>query len=115
MSTISDGSGNVRNRDQIGFESDAVVECPDGVAPARVELIGGRDRYSVGGRIAEGPRWWLGEVELLHDYIDLRIGSSIVIELSNGRSAPAVVEELAAPTSRRASIRGLGPPPFDVP
>lgn len=42
----------------------AVLVCMEGgqTLRARAELVGGRQRWSVGGVWAEGPRWWRGDL-----------------------------------------------------
>ena len=81
--------------------------------PARLELVGGRPRYSVGGEIHEGLRWWRGWVDWLEGEVDVRRGTEICIEMDDGRSAVAVIVD--ADDDHRHSVRGIGPPPFDVP
>ena len=101
----------------VHFEGEAVIHLLDDVARVTVELKAGRDRHSVGGQIAEGPRWWVGRVawETRPLSRDIEPGSVICIELSNGRVADAVVEDTSPDPVPDAAIRGLGPPPFEVP
>lgn len=79
-------------------------------------LIGGRDRHSVGGEIAEGPRWWHGQLRLGGDAIDAidAIGAEVDLELDDGRTAVAVVEDIQGPPEPELAVRGVGVPPFDV-
>ena len=107
----SDGSVEAA---QVTYRGPAVVEVPEG-EPRQVdaELLGGRNRWSVGGRIAEGPRWWRGELSCDGEPIDLRAGTQVIIELDDGRSAMAVVESAPAPDA--VAVRGIEPPPFSVP
>jgi hypothetical protein len=97
MTARSPSSGAIDDRSGVEYQGFALVDLPPGGrARVDVELVGGRDRWSVGGQIAEGPRWWRG-----------RLAGG-----DNGRTAPAVVERTAEPG---ILIRGLGPPPFEVP
>jgi len=96
-----DGDGTVRLRER----------AVDGVV---VHLVGGRDRYSVGGSIKEGPRWWRGRLDW-PDGEEPPIGTEVVIELRDGRAAPAVIELDPSAPARTAAVHGVGPPPFDVP
>jgi hypothetical protein len=102
----------------VHFEGEAVIHLPDADdAPARIELVAGRDRHSVGGTIAEGPRWWRGRIAWKHSAHPekVRKGCKVSIELSNGREAGAVVEHTSPDPNPMATIRGLGAPPFEVP
>ena len=102
----------------VHFEGEAVIRLPaDAHQPAQIELVAGRDRYSVGGAITEGPRWWHGHIEWADGaLLDLHLtGSEIAVELSNGRLAIAIVEHTSASPRPTSTIRGLGPPPFEVP
>lgn len=101
--------------DVVHYGCIAVVRLADDVvAEAVVELLGGRDRHSVGGQIAEGPRWWRGRVTWQDGPVAVQPGVEVRLELDNGRSAVAVVEPRPEATSGEAVIRGLGPPPFEV-
>ncbi len=99
------------------FEGEAVIHLPpaDNVT-VRVELIGGRDRHSVAGQIAEGPRWWRGRVvwEDQAGVLHLDTGNEVRMQLTNGRPAFAVVEHTSADPAAGTAIRGLGTPPFEV-
>lgn len=91
----------------------AVMEVPDGHRqPVRAELEAGRRRWSVGGCMAEGPRWWRGELAWDDPSEALPVGTRIELVL-DGRAGQAVVEARIAPG--RAAVRGISPPPFDVP
>lgn len=81
--------------------------------PVAVELEGGRRRWSVGGRMAEGPRWWRGEVtwESADEVLD--VGTLVRLTLADGRTGDAVVEGRAGQLG--AVLRGISPPPFAVP
>lgn len=99
---------------QVTYTGAAVVEAPDcEPRQVEVELLGGRNRWSVGGRIAEGPRWWRGELSWDGEPAELCAGTRITLELENGRTAMAVVE--AAPATDAVAVRGIEPPPFSVP
>jgi hypothetical protein len=101
----------------VRFEGEAVIHLPHASdATVRIELIGGRDRHSVGGQIAEGPRWWRGRVVLEDRARVPRVdaGNEIRVQLVNGRTATAVVEYTTVDPVPEATIRGLGPPPFEV-
>lgn len=92
----------------------ATIRWPDGeLEDVEVELIGGRERHSVGGEIAEGFRWWAGRVRPGDVVIDLADGTEIVLELDDGEERRAVVE-LAEADPGQLPIRGLGPPPVAV-
>lgn len=108
------GTSGSAEHPQVTYTGSAVVEVPD-CQPRRVaaELLGGRNRWSVGGQIAEGPRWWRGELSWDGEPIELGPGTQITVELDGGRAALAVVE--AAPAARTVAVRGIEPPPFDVP
>jgi hypothetical protein len=116
MSTVEERGSSGRNAEglQVTYTGPAVVEVPD-AEPRHVdvELLAGRNRWSVGGRIAEGPRWWRGELSWDGEPIDLRAGTQITLELENGRSAMAIVE--ATPATDAVAVRGIEPPPFAVP
>ena len=104
----------------VHFEGEAVIHLPDdGDAEVTIELVGGRDRHSVGGQIAGGPRWWGGRVVWARRSPTKRVamGSEIHLELADGRTAAAGVEAGDVPSDGEdgAAIRGLGPPPFTVP
>lgn len=98
----------------VDYRGAALVEVPDR-EPERidVDLVGGRERWSVGGQIAEGVRWWRGELAPVSADLSLCEGTLIELVLDNGRTAPAVVE--ASGPGPAVAIRGLGPPPFEVP
>jgi hypothetical protein len=97
----------------VEYHGFAMVELPPGGRErVDVELIGGRDRWSVGGQIAEGPRWWRGRLAGGDEVVDLDAGAHISLALDNGRTAPAIVEQMAG---AEILIRGFGPPPFEVP
>ncbi len=102
----------------VHFEGEAVIHLPwAGDATVRIELVGGRDRHSVGGQIAEGPRWWHGSVEWKGQRRAPKVdaGSEVQVQLPNGRVAVAVIERVTPDPAPAAEIRGLGAPPFDVP
>ncbi len=86
----------------------------DRVAPAVVDLVGGRHRHSVGGQIAEGSRWWTGRLEWLRDPVVVRPGTVLDLELEDGRRGEAIVEPVKRARTSEVTIVGLGPPPFDV-
>lgn len=80
-----------------------------------VELVGGRSRHSVGGEIAEGFRWWHGQLGPVGVVIDLTAGTEVVLELEDGHEARAVVEPGAEmDATATIVVRGVGAPPFDV-
>ena len=80
---------------------------------ARAELVGGRQRWSVGGVWAEGPRWWRGELACDGDLpTTVDAGAAVRLELSDGRAAIATIEAAADDV---VQVAGLGAPPFDVP
>lgn len=80
---------------------------------ANADLVGGRERWSVGGVWAEGPRWWRGELACEADPpATLDAGTAVRLELSDGRAAIATVDAAA---DAIVHIAGLGAPPFDVP
>lgn len=66
-----------------------------------VELCGGRDRRSVGGQLAEGFRWWYGNLWWTSRTAmpDVEVGTEFLVSL-NGRSAPVVVESTPDHTFR---------------
>jgi hypothetical protein len=101
----------------VRFEGEAVIHLPHASdAAVRIELIGGRNRHSVGGQIAEGPRWWHGRV-IWKDRArapQLDAGKEVRVRLMNGRTATAVVECTTVDTVPEVAITGLGPPPFEV-
>ena len=98
----------------IEYECTASVELPDCAAEeAHITLLAGRHRHSVGGQIAEGLRWWHGQMELPRDDLEITAGTRIWMELDNGRTAVAVAEP--APDPGVTVLRGVGPPPFEVP
>lgn len=97
-------------------ESTAVVELPGGRScDACVELVGGRHRYRVGGRFAEGFRWWYGWVTFDVDDTPVDPGTELLLRLVDGRTAMATVEHSVPTVPGRTAIRGVGAPPFDVP
>lgn len=80
---------------------------------AHAELVGGRQRWSVGGVWAEGPRWWRGELACEGSApVILDCGAAVRLELSDGRAAIATIE---AAIDEVVHVTGLGAPPFDVP
>lgn len=100
---------------RVAFGGDAVVRLPDRSSrPARVELVVGRTRYSVGGRINESPRWWRGRLYWERSGPEIPPGAEVFIDLEDGWSGVAVVEP--SPTCEDSStvIRGIGPAPFQV-
>lgn len=100
----------------VGLRGVAVVHLPDGGAEeAEIDLLAGRDRYSVGGQIAEGPRWWRGRLQCTNRDVQLSPGAELQIELGDGRSGAVVVEETLAAGAHVAAVTGVGPPPFRVP
>lgn len=100
----------------VGLRCAAVVHLPDGASvEAEVDLLAGRDRYSVGGQIAEGPRWWHGRLRCTNQQAHLDPGSQVRIELEDGRTGLAVVEAPSPDGANAAAVKGLGPPPFPVP
>lgn len=102
----------------VHFEGEAVIHPPQaGDATVRIEVIGDRDRHSVGGQIAERRRWWHGSVEWKDQPRAPRVdaGSEVQVQLPNGRTAVVVIEHVSSDPAPAADIRGLGPPPFDVP
>jgi hypothetical protein len=102
------------DRPAVGYQGFALVELPPGRSErVDVELVGGRDRWSVGGQIAEGPRWWRGRLAGGQEVIELHAGAHISLALDNGRTAPAIIER--ATSEPGIFIQGLGPPPFEVP
>lgn len=114
MTTIDRTDDRSGSEHQVTYEGPAVVEAPDcGTRHVEAELLGGRTRWSVGGRYAEGPRWWRGQLSWDGEPIELRAGTQITVELADGRSALAVVE--AAPADDAVAVRGIEPPPFPVP
>lgn len=100
--------------DPICHRSTVVVRVEGGgTLRAHAELVGGRQRWSVGGVWAEGPRWWRGELACEEEPpILLEVGAAVRLELSDGRAAIATVE---VSTGGAVRIAGLGAPPFDVP
>jgi len=102
--------------DPVSFRGGVCVRLPDRViAHVRAELVGGRNRYSVGGQIAEGPRWWRGRLEWTGDEAEPMDSTAVIIDLTNGRSGTAVIEPDPAAPAHTAVVRGVGPPPFDIP
>lgn len=77
-------------------------------------LVGGRHRYSVGGEIAEGFRWWRGRVEPGGSLPRVEPGTEIVIDLADGPTATAVVDETDPSAGEVVLFHGVGPPPFGV-
>lgn len=107
---------DTRTTSHVELVCDAEVELPDRHRdPVHVELIAGRSSYSVGGRVAEGPRWWRGKVHWDEDVPAVPDGVEIWLHLEDGGHGIAVIEP--APTSPAGVkvIRGVGAPPFEVP
>lgn len=101
----------------VRFEGDAIIHLPHtSDATVRIELIGGRHRHSVGGQIAEGQRWWHGRIiwknRARTPHLDA--GNEVRVELPNGRTATAIVENTTADPLPEVTITGFGPPPFEV-
>lgn len=100
----------------VHFDGEGVLRLPGRViGGVHADLVGGRNRYSVGGQVAEGPRWWRGRIDWPGDEVEPSGGIEITIELDNGRSAVAVVEPAPDESAHAAIVHGIGPPPFDVP
>lgn len=78
----------------------------------RAKLTGGHHRRSVGGRFAEGPRWWHGLVELESGHVDA--GTIVEIEVAGGRTGKATFEEAGDAEASHLRFRGEGAPPFEV-
>jgi hypothetical protein len=101
---------------QVRYESDAVVVLPElGSVEVRIELVGGRDLHSVGGRIAESPRWWHGRLHWQAGPAELGLGLQVRVQLDNGRTGVARIEAVEPECEGVVRIRGVGPPPFGVP
>ncbi len=113
MSTDTTTDRETVDSETVTYTGEAVVEAAGRQCHVEVELEAGRRRWSVGGRMAEGPRWWRGEIAWPDQDQELRAGTRIAVTLVDGRSAPAVVESLIAPD--RVAVRGIAPPPFPVP
>ncbi len=104
------------SHDEIHVNTFAIVRIRSRVIHSvRADLFGGRNQCSVGGEIKEGPRWWRGHLHWPDGQTPPRAGTEILLELDDGRSAPAVTEPTPAGPERTTSIHGIGPPPFDVP
>ncbi|MCO8128504.1 hypothetical protein NHL50_14930 [Acidimicrobiia bacterium EGI L10123] len=98
------------------YHGDGVLRLGDRVIEhVHADLIGGRSHYSVGGRVAEGPRWWRGRVEWDGDDDQPVTCSEVIIEVDNGRSGVAVIEPAPNAPAHSAVLHGVGPPPFEVP
>ena len=101
----------------VRFESGGIVRHSRlGECSAYLELIGGRDRHSVGGQIAEGPRWWRGRIVFPQR---VRLGfieahQHLEVELPNGRAAIGVVRDDPSTSAVFVNVEGRGPPPFEV-
>lgn len=80
-----------------------------------MELVGGRNRYTVGGEVAEGPRWWRGWLEWPGGDDQRMPCGEVTLEFDNGRTGVAMVESYSTGPEHSALVVGLGPPPFDVP
>lgn len=97
------------------YDGDGILRLPDRVIEhVHADLVGGRNRYSIGGEVAEGPRWWRGRLDWPGDEDRPIGGIEITIELDNGRSAIAVIEPDPTAPEHSTVIHGVGPPPFDV-
>lgn len=101
--------------DPVHFEGEGIVRIRDRTVPVHADLVGGRDRHSVGGQIAEGPRWWRGRIDWSVDEVPPLDGGRLLVELDDGRCAPAIIAADPAVPEHSISIQGIGPPPFDVP
>jgi hypothetical protein len=100
----------------VHFDGDGVVHVRGrDIRGVHAQLVGGRTRYSVGGAVKEGPRWWRGLLEWPGDDAEPLIGTEVIIELDNGRRAAAVVEPDPTAPAHTAVVHGVDPPPFDVP
>lgn len=105
-----------RTAPRVELACDAELELPDRHRdPVHVELIAGRCSYSVGGRIAEGPRWWRGKVQWDEDAPVVPDGVEIWLHLEDGACGVAVIEPAPASPAGVKVIRGVGAPPFEVP
>lgn len=114
--THDDHTATQSSRDEVHVKAFATVRIHDrAIHRVRAELFGGRDRYSVGGEIKEGLRWWHGHLHWPDEQTPPRAGTEVLLELDHGRSAPAVTEPAPAEPEGTTSIHGIGPPPFDVP
>lgn len=99
----------------VHFEGDCVVRVGERTIRAHADLIGGRDRHSVGGEIWEGPRWWRGRIDWPREDAEPLDRGRIHVEIEEARSAPALIEPGASVPEHSSAILGIGPPPFDVP
>lgn len=100
----------------VSFQGDGVLLLADRViGRVHAELFGGRNRYSVAGHIAEGPRWWRGCLEWNGDVEHPPPGTKVFIDLRDGRVGVAVIEPHPDAPGNTSIVHGVGPPPFDVP
>lgn len=110
------GNHQIATPHQVSFHGDGALRLPERVIEhVHADLVGGRSRYSVGGRVAEGPRWWWGRLEYDGEDELPQPSSEVVIDLGNGRSGVAVIEPDPTAPPGTVVIHGIGPPPFDVP
>lgn len=101
---------------RVRFDGHAVACRPTGQPVGQVEvvLVGGSGRYSVAGQPG-ATRWWRGELKWVTREAFLPCGSEVRIELDDGRAGIAVIEPAPAAEEDTVVIRGIGPPPFDLP
>lgn len=85
------------------------------VGCVEVDLVGGSGRYTAGGSLTEAMRWWRGELTWISTEPELPCGSEVWIVLEDGRAGVAVIEPAPAAEEGTVVVRGIGPPPFDVP
>lgn len=102
---------------RVRFDGCALACTPTGepVGRVEVELTGGSGRYSVGGEPGPATRWWRGELTWISCAPELPCGSEVRIVLDDGRAGIAVIEPAPAAEEGTVVVRGIGPPPFDVP
>ena len=114
MSDLPDPRTGEVTASPVSHQDRAVVRLDDGQTfSADAALVGGRRRWSVGGEYAEGPRWWRGELSVEGAPALPHAGAAIEVQLSNGRTAAAIVERSS--TEHFLRITGVGAPPFEVP
>lgn len=116
MTMQGHGAATTGTSPVVHFDGEVRVRLPDRtIGHAHAELIGGRNRYSVGGETAEGPRWWRGTITWDSEVPKPAGGIEISVEVDNGRAGVAVIELDPTSPAHTARLHGVSTPPFDVP
>ncbi len=116
MTMQSHGDATTGRNSVVHFDGEVTVILPDRVIEhAHAELVGGRNRYSVGGETTEGPRWWRGTISWDSEVAKPAGGIEVSIEVDDGRAGVAVIELDSASPAHTAALHGVSTPPFDVP